>query len=218
MAALVAVHWEAVTLQMRQILSSIGSASFSSRFYLAGGTALALQLGHRQSIDLDFFSETDEVLEKTRQEIIKHLTKSPLQILENTDGNLLLITENTRVGFFGYGYPLIRPVKVVEGVKLASLEDIGLMKLDAVISRGARKDFYDLFFIARETLLDDLFELAKVKFPMVRDFGMIALEHLVLFDNADRDIQPELLVSLPWDSIKQFFLQQAHLLAKKWFE
>jgi predicted nucleotidyltransferase component of viral defense system len=66
MAALKAFHWETVTPQMRQILVSIGTAAYSSRFYLAGGTALALQLGHRLSIDLDLFSETDEVLEKTR--------------------------------------------------------------------------------------------------------------------------------------------------------
>jgi len=203
---------------MHQILVSIGTADYSSRFYLAGGTALALQLGHRLSIDLDFFSETDEVLEKTRQEIIKHLTKNPLQVLEKTDGNLLLMVENTRVGFFGYGYPLTKPVIIVEGTRLAALEDIGLMKLDAVISRGARKDFYDLFYITQEIPLNALFELAKVKFSVVRDFGMIALEHMVLFDNADRDIQPILRDSLPWDSIKQFFLQQAEQLEKKWFE
>jgi predicted nucleotidyltransferase component of viral defense system len=182
---LMSMHWETVTPQMRQILSSIGSAAYSERFYLAGGTALALQLGHRRSADLDFFSETDEVLERTRQEIIAHLAITFQQVLENTDGNLLLATQNIRVGFFSYGYPLIKQVNVVKGVRLASLEDIGLMKMDAIISRGARKDFYDLFFIARVIPLDALFDLAKIKYPLMRDFGMIALEHLVRFDNAD---------------------------------
>ena len=98
------------------------------------------------------------------------------------------------------------------------LEDIGLMKLDAIISRGSRKDFNDLYFISQEVPIDDLLEMGKVKYPLVRDFPMMVLEHLVLFDNADRDFQPELLIDLPWDSIKKYFLQQADALAKKWFE
>lgn len=218
MAALMPIHWETISLEMRKVLQAIGQATYSKRFYLAGGTALALQIGHRKSVDLDFFSDSDEVLEKTRQEIIRHLTHNPEQTLENTDGNLLLITDDTRVGFFGYGYPLVGPVEKLEGVSLASLEDIGLMKLDAINSRGSRKDFYDLYFIAQQKTIEDLFELGKVKYPMVRDFAMMALEHLVLFDNADRDYPPDLIIDLPWDSIKQYFLQQADILAKKWFE
>ncbi len=88
---------------------------------------------------------------------------------------------------------------------MASLEDIGLMKLDAIINHGARKDFYDLFSIAQKISIDDLLELGKVKFPLVRDYPMLALEHLVLFDNADRDIQLDLLVDQSWDQVKQFF-------------
>ncbi len=66
--------------------------------------------------------------------------------------------------------------------------------------------------------MDELFNLGKVKYPMVRDFAMMALEHIVLFDNADRDFQPDLLIDVPWDTVKRFFLQQAEILAKKWFE
>ncbi len=218
MATLNPTHWETITIEMNEILHAIGQAPFSRRFYLAGGTALALILGHRRSVDLDFFSDTDEVMEKTRKEITQYLVKKPSQIIENTDGNLLLESRNTRVGFFGYGYPLIKPLINLEGVRVASIEDIGLMKLDAIISRGARKDFYDLFYISQEITIDDLLELGKVKYPMVRDFAMMALEHLVLFDNADRDVQPELLVDQSWDSVKQFFLKQAEYLARKWFE
>ncbi len=218
MASLTPIHWEAITPQLHKVLSTTGLASFSRRFYLAGGTALALQIGHRRSIDLDFFSDTDEVLERTRQEIIRYLSKNPLQILENTDGNLLLNIEEIRIGFFSYGYRLIRPVFEIEAVKIASIQDIGLMKLDAIISRGSRKDFYDLYFISQQFPMDELFNLGKVKYPMVRDFAMMALEHMVLFDNADRDFQPDLLIDVPWDTVKRFFLQQAEILAKKWFE
>ncbi len=218
MALLNPAHWETITPQLHEILSAVGQASFSNRFYLAGGTALALILGHRRSVDLDFFSERDEVMERNRREITRYLAKDTSQIIENTYGNLVLEINNTRVGFFGYGYPLIKSGIELEGINIASLEDIGLMKLDAIIRRGARKDFYELFFISQVFSIDDLLELGKIKYPMVRDFAMMALEHLVLFDSADRDYQPDLLVDQPWDAVKQYFLPQASILAKKWFE
>ena len=79
----------------------------SQRFYLAGGTALALRLGHRRSVNLDFFSETDEVTRRTRHEIIRSLIPLGVHVLEDVDGNLLTIVSGMRVGFFSYGYRLL---------------------------------------------------------------------------------------------------------------
>ncbi|MEA3307998.1 MAG: nucleotidyl transferase AbiEii/AbiGii toxin family protein [Chloroflexota bacterium] len=73
MALLSPVHWEAVTPKLRELLYSIGQCAFMERFYLAGGTALALRLGHRRSIDLDFFSNVDTVTRTTRREILRAL-------------------------------------------------------------------------------------------------------------------------------------------------
>ncbi len=81
MASLTHPYWQTVTPVMRELLEFIGQQSFSQQFYLAGGTALALQSGHRRSIDLDFFSETDEVLPQTQAEIVAHL--APLRKLIN---------------------------------------------------------------------------------------------------------------------------------------
>ena len=72
------------------------------------------------------------------------------------DGNPLLLVDGLHVGFFSYGYPLREPVQMVESIGLASLLDIGLMKLDAVIGRGSRKDFYDLYIISRQIPLPEL--------------------------------------------------------------
>ena len=102
--ALLEVHWETVTPQMRHLLKFIGHQSFSRRFYLAGGTALALRLGHRKSVDLDFFSETDNLFHLTRREILQSLASYKPQTIEDVDGNLLLLVSELRVGFFGYGY------------------------------------------------------------------------------------------------------------------
>jgi predicted nucleotidyltransferase component of viral defense system len=217
MAALDPVHWEAITQEMRELLRFIGQQPFARRFYLAGGTALALRLGHRRSVDLDFFSETDQVGRASRQEILRTLDPLSPQALEDVDGNLLLRVSGLHVGFFSYGYPLLEPTDSVEGVAVASLVDVGLMKLDALITRGSRKDFYDVYAIARQIPLADLLSLAQGKYPHVRDFELMAVESLVLFDNADRDVQPDLLLDLPWEQVRQFFIDQARDLGKTWF-
>ncbi len=217
MAPLAAPHWETVTPAMREALRFIGTCSFAARFYLAGGTALALRLGHRRSVDLDFFSESDEVGTETRREILRALTPLNPRALESTEGNLLLEVQGMHVGFFGYGYPLIMPTDSVEGVAVASIADIGLMKLDAIISRGSRKDFYDLYAIAQEMPLEHLLSLGPAKYPYAKDFGLMAVEAMVLFDSADRDVQPNLIAGPPWEQVKAFFIGQARALGQAWF-
>lgn len=219
MALLEPIHWDAVSKEMRELLEFLGSMSFLKRFYLAGGTALALQLGHRISVDLDFFAEKDEVHSKTRQEIVHAVGSAGflVDIIENVDGNLLLMINQTRVGFFGYGYPLLEPIFDLDGCPLAGLADIGLMKLDAVISRGSRKDFYDLFEIAKHFPLSELLELGDQKYPNMRDFPMMAVESMIFFENADRDVQPLLLKETSWDQVREYFIDQVKTLGKQWF-
>ncbi len=217
MVALTSPHWEIVTTEMRDLLKWAGQQEFMSPFYLAGGTALALQLGHRKSADLDFFSETDEVHERTRQQIIHAVEKRNGQVIENVDGNLVLLLDDVHVGFFSYGYKLLVPFLKLENVNVASLLDIGLMKLDAVIGRGSRKDFYDLYVIAKQISIEDLLIAGERKYPTSRDFALMAVESFMLFDNAERDIQPELLIDVAWDEVKIFFIEQGKSLGKKWF-
>ncbi len=202
---------------MRETLRFIGTCDFASRFYLAGGTALALRLGHRRSVDLDFFSNTDEVGQETRREILDTLSPLHPQALEDTTGNLLLVLRDMHVGFFSYSYALLASTDNVEGVAIAGMVDIGLMKLDALISRGSRKDFYDLYFILQHIALTDLLRLGRTKYPYAHDFELMAMESLVLFDNADRDLPPQLLKAVPWEQVKQFFMAQAQALGQDWF-
>ncbi|MFQ5340471.1 MAG: nucleotidyl transferase AbiEii/AbiGii toxin family protein [Anaerolineae bacterium] len=217
MAALDPVYWEAITPQMRDLLRFIGQQPFAQRFYLAGGTALALRLGHRRSVDLDFFSTTDRVMRETRLEILHALAPHSPQALEDVDGNLLLQVPDLHVGFFSYSYSLLEPTDSVEGVVVASIVDVGLMKLDALITRGSRKDFYDLYAIAQEISVPDLLAVAGNKYPYVRDFELMAIESLVLFDNADRDVQPDLLIDLPWEQVRQSFVDLARDFGESWF-
>ena len=217
MAPLNPIHWQTITPIMREVLRFIGRQPFAGRFYLAGGTALALRLGHRRSIDLDFFSATDEVTRRTRQEILAALASLSPKAVEDVDGNLLLEVAGLHVGFFGYGYPLLEPTESAENVAIASVTDIGLMKLDALISRGSRKDFYDLYWIAQQVPLSTLLDLGETKYPYARDFELMAVESLVLFENADRDAPPALLVDVDWEQVRQFFISQAQSLGQTWF-
>ena len=217
MAALADPHWETVTEEMRLLLRYIGQQPFSQRFYLAGGTALALRLGHRRSADLDFFSETDEVHKETREEIQRALGSVAPRVLEDVDGNLVLLAYGTRFGFFSYGYRLLEPLDAIEGVFVASLVDIGLMMLDALVGRGSRKDFYDLYLILQQFNLPELLDLARAKYPQARDFDLMVAESLVMFENAERDLPLELLVHLPWLKVQEFFIAQAQSLGRTWF-
>ncbi|MEZ4869053.1 MAG: nucleotidyl transferase AbiEii/AbiGii toxin family protein [Caldilineaceae bacterium] len=113
MAALIPVHGETISAQMRQLLQLLGQQPFMDDFYLAGGTALALREGHRYSIDLDFFSATNTIEQNTRQAVIESLAALNPQLLEDVDGNLLLWALDIHVGFFGYGYPLLAPTESV---------------------------------------------------------------------------------------------------------
>jgi hypothetical protein len=217
MAVLESLYWETISPIMHELLAWIGRQTFATRFYLAGGTALALRMGHRRSVDLDFFSETDEVHARARQELIHSFDARHAQVIENVDGNLLLLVNGLHVGFFSYGYPLLEPVQTVENIRLASLLDIGLMKLDAVIGRGSRKDFFDLYIISRQISLPKLLSAGERKYPQVRDFPLMALEGLLQFDNADRDLQPEMLADLPWENVRRYFVEQGKLLGGDWF-
>lgn len=212
-------HWETVAEALRRILSVVGAQPFAGRFYLAGGTALALQLGHRVSVDLDFFSADDELLDASRQEIITALRPQlTFEIVQSVVGSMLLNVEGVALGFFSYQYPLLNPPLLVERVRLAGLLDIGLMKLDAIASRGVKKDFYDLYFIAQHLPLDTLLDRAPDKYVGMRDFGVMVLEALVDFSVAEQ--QPSLLTTPPvsWAEVQAFCQAEVQRIGRDWFE
>jgi predicted nucleotidyltransferase component of viral defense system len=207
-------HWETVTPLMRAIMQTVGESELSTRFYLAGGTALALHLGHRRSIDLDFFSQLDEVRPETHRQVLTVLEAYRPLVVEQAWGNLLLLVQDLHVGFFGYR--LVAPLLQAEGVSVASIADIGLMKLDALATRASRKDFHDLYAIAQRISLRDLLDLAPTKYPSVRDFEAMVVRHMVYFDRAEQEAPPILFQSVDWETVKAFFREQALALSRQW--
>ena len=157
-----------------------------SAFYLAGGTALALQLGHRQSLDFDFFSEKRRAAEK----ICEWLESSHHFILRGLDQDALHGEfRKTKISFIaGYRYPLVQKSIKTEGLSLASIADIGLMKLLAITHRATLRDYLDLAAILRDRIsLSQLIQLSPKKYG--RRFNpLISLKALVSFEDVDQEM------------------------------
>jgi len=213
-----ALHWDTITPAMRQVLQTIGRSSLCPRFYLAGGTALALQLGHRCSVDLDLFSATDPVSPETHREAELVLASLHPSIIESTWGNLVLLVGGLRVGLFSYGYPLLEASGDAEGVPLASLVDLGRMKLDAIATRATRKDFIDLYTLAQSLPLRQILDAAPRKYPSYRDFQKRVVRYLTYFELADQELPTPMLYDVSWEQVKAFFREQASLLARSWWD
>ena len=209
------LYWNTVTPDMRVILKQFSNTPTGAKFYLAGGTALSLQLGHRLSVDLDFFSPTED-MPALRAELEHALASFHATLADSAWGNLVYLAEGVRVGFYGYGHPLVAPLVEVDGLRLASVEDIGLMKLDALLSRAMRKDFYDLYFICQKKSLRSLLDLAPQKYPAIRDFEVQSVKRLVYFENAEQDPDPILLQPVTWQAVKQYFIAQASQIGRSW--
>lgn len=160
--------------------------NFKKDFYLAGGTALAFQIGHRDSVDFDFFSQNDidtvKVFEWIKDVFIGH---EILKIQEEKNTLSLLVDENIKLSFFTYKYGTVNDLVDEENFNLASFEDIGCMKLSAITGRASNKDYIDLYYILQKMKLCDLLEKASIKFPDV-DKNLI-LKSLVFFEDIKKE-------------------------------
>jgi hypothetical protein len=211
------IFWNTITEKMRVVLTEFSRSRISEHFYLAGGTALSLQLGHRLSVDLDFFSPTKDI-PSIRAKLEEALAPFSSTLADSSWGNLVYLANDVRVGFYGYGFPLIAPIIETDQIRLASIEDIALMKLDAMLSRAARKDFYDLYFICQQTSLRQLLDIAPKKYPSVRDFEVQTVKRLVYFENAEKETDPPLLHPTTWLKVKKYFIQQTKEIEQGWLK
>jgi hypothetical protein len=154
-----------------------------------------------------------------RQEIINalqpHLT---FEIVHDVIGSLLLNVEGAALGFFSYRYPLLEPPLAVAQVSLAKPVDIGLMKLDAIASRGARKDFYDLYFIAQTTPLEILLDRIPKKYSGYHDFAIQALSALTDFAVADQHPPIRTTPPIAWSEVQAFYQVEVRRIGYRWFE
>ena len=189
--------------------------SFKKDFYLAGGTALALQIGHRDSVDFDFFKQGDIDTEKLFDKIKEVFAGYKiLKTQEEKNTLTVLIDKNIRLSFFSYKYDLLKEKKDEADLFLASIEDIACMKLSAIISRAANKDYIDLYYILKKFDLKEIISLARKKFPDI-DMNLI-LKSLVYF--ADVRIEPIAFkhnAEISFKEIREFLIKQVKEIGLK---
>lgn len=174
------MYYDILDEKRRQILPVL--KNFQKNFYLAGGTALALQIGHRDSIDFDFFCKNEfqtEALMKKCKEVFKDHKLLKTQDEKNT--LTIIVDDDIKMSFFSYDYPLLNSLIVEEAISLASIVDIACMKFSAITSRSTLKDYIDLYYILHQKKLSLLLELLPRKFPTL-DINLI-LKSLVYFDD-----------------------------------
>ena len=178
------MHPEAISSKRQKIFQKLKNFP---QFYLAGGTALALHIGHRMSDDFDLFTEKDipsELLEKV-EKIFKEAT---IDIIINHSEQLSLIIDKTKVDFVKYPFPLILGLIEHEKVKIVKIPEIAAMKAYTIGRRATYKDYIDLYFILSEkhSSLPEIIKISKEKFKEHFD-PRLFLEQLIYLE----DIQEE---------------------------
>ena len=203
----------ALSKDAQTALALLGKSGILNDAYLAGGTACALQLGHRLSFDLDFF--TPKEFEVSR--MIETLKKTvDLQIERSAQGTILGKIKDTRFSLFFYQPKPIFPLKIFLGVNILDLRDIAAMKVVAVSDRGARRDFIDLYFICkRKIALGDIFKFYDKKYGKLAANLIHIQKSLLYFTDAEGDEMPKMLKPCKWGEVKSFFEQEIKKLAFK---
>lgn len=205
----------AITPGCHQGLSVLRHERFIDNYYLAGGTALALQIGHRISTDLDWFSTTSLLQTPEREEIRRSLgTGGDFEVVSEQDGALYGRLFGTDVSFVHQHHPLLEPEVAYRGVQLASPTDIGLMKLAAINSRGTRRDFVDVYCLREVVSLQHLLDLAPTKYPDRPSFLAIAVRALTYFDDAEDQPMPRLLKTVAWADVRAYCESAASHVAR----
>ncbi|MFT7121742.1 MAG: putative nucleotidyltransferase component of viral defense system [Neolewinella sp.] len=196
---------EAKTLQL---LKEIQADELFKEFVLVGGTSLALQLGHRHSIDLDLFSlSTFNNLELEQDVLSSHSF-----IRTSLDRNTLKgFVSNVKVDFITHAYPWVEPIIELEGLRLATCLDVGAMKLNAISGSGQRqKDFYDMYFLLERYSLSEIVKAFQEKYQ--HSSPLVPVRALTYFEDVRFDIEPpELIKKVQFGAVKSRLIRAVEL-------
>lgn len=201
------IHWNILGEKRGKILPLFAQLR-SKDFYLAGGTGLALQVGHRDSVDFDFFTKN----EINTGELFEDLTRifkdhKILKVQDEKNTLSIIIDETIKISFISYDYDLLRETVNTPYFAIASIVDIGCMKCAAITSRSAMKDYIDLYFILQSISLREMLALCSIKYPSI-DTGLI-LKSLIYFK--DLGVEPIIYKEnhdTDFEEIKRFLKNQ----------
>jgi hypothetical protein len=191
------LHLQAVSPVLLGVLNQLMASEVFTNFRLVGGTALALQEGHRDSVDIDLFGteEIDEIRISSELQAIGNTTN-----LSRSTSIFTYVVDNVKVDIVKYPYPWLSH-EIVEGnIRMASKEDIAAMKINAITGRGSKKDFIDLHLLLKNFSLSEILSFYERKYNYASIF--LALKSLHYFDDADLQKDPKIHSNLTWNKIK----------------
>ena len=187
-------------------LEILNNSNILNDFYLAGGTGGAMQMGHRISYDLDFFCNEEIDMDELYRKLVD---LGDFKVDLSNSNTLTGTFNNTRISFMLYDYVLISDFKLYRDINIASLMDIGCMKMDAIASRGTKRDFVDLYYILQEKnlSLEDMYDFYREKYEGKNYNETHLFKSLTYFDDAEKDPDPKMLVEFDWENVKDYFIK-----------
>ena len=193
------LHYEAIEPGTLAILKSFMKLEEFHDFYLVDGSALALQIGHRLSVDIDLFIPGDIHTDRARETLKTCFRVSITGEFHNTFNVLL---DGIKTDLISFKYPLLENIIEQDGIRMAGLPDISAMKLSALAQRGSKKDFFDLYFLLKEYSLEELFGFFRKKFSATELFHIT--KSLTWFEDAEAEPDPVLIRKTEWKEVKAF--------------
>jgi len=194
------LHTEIFPKQQELLFDTLSEQDWMRPFYLAGGTALALQIGHRRSIDFDFFTEGD--FDTAR--VVQHLRKiGKFELFDRSEDTLNGTVNDVQISFFSYEYPLLDGLHRHMKLLIADMLDIALMKFEAISGRGSKKDFIDLFFLLEHFSISWLLLRYPRKYGIEISNHYHLLKSLVYFEDAENQPMPTMLQNVSWEDVKK---------------
>ena len=199
----------AVPPRTMDLLRHLASQPCLKNFRLVGGTSLALQIGHRLSVDLDFFSDVKNDMIQIEDELLQ---LPDIRLKSKSSYALFFDIEKVKLDVLNYSYPSIAPAIELENIKLAHKDDITAMKLKTIMNRGAKRDFYDIYFLLNDYSFEQMFQLFDKKYSNIELAAIV--RSLGYFEDADIQENPVLLKekSLTWEKVKQTIIEETRKL------
>lgn len=198
------LSYRTVEKQTLELLRNLMQEPAFDDMRLVGGTALALQYGHRQSIDLDFFGDLQCELDETQAILSQY---GQVKVLKETKTIRIYIIDGIKVDFVHYScYPWLDDAVIENGIRLASPKDIAAMKVNDIEGRGTRKDFVDVYFLLKKYSLTEILDFYKKKYPNYSDFR--ALMSLTYFEDAEMQPMPKMFDKTPWEEMQATILKE----------
>lgn len=204
------MYWEVIDKNRYNILKKVIEKISLENYYLAGGTALALQTGIRESFDFDFFVqiEFDENL------LIQELEEiGKLEVTVCRKGTVHAILNGVQLTFLYFKNNLVADkieVEDVKGLYLASIKDIAIMKLIAISQRGTKKDFFDLYYICNNfnITITDILKMLKEKYDENKVNYAHIIQSLAYFEDAEDENLPKVFIDYNWEKIKEYYIKE----------